>query len=160
MATSVMDERAKEKMDKARKYLRLFLNDTPELNLLLKDYETPPERIEFCIEMAISDWNVTAPIFRPITIAQYPSLYLLMHGAAIQALIGAGLFQTRNSLAYSSGGSSFQRFGKANEYLAWIQNFRAEYEAKKKEFKVSKNIAQGWGGANGLFSDYYYLAFW
>jgi hypothetical protein len=152
--------KAQARKEKAIRYLRFFLNDTPELNLLLKDYETPNERLEFCIDMAISDWNTSAPIMQPpIHILTYPSLYLLMHGAAIIALTGAGLFHTRNSIAYQAGGSSFQRFGKAQEYMAWLQMFKQDYEKKKLDFKYTENIERGWGN-HGVFSEYYKLSMW
>jgi hypothetical protein len=150
---------AQARREKAMRYLRFFLMDTPELNLLLKDYETSPERLEFCLDMAISDWNSTAPILRAVDIMSYPSLYLLMHGAAIQALTGAGLFHTRNSIAYQAGGSSFQRFGKSQEYMAWIQMFKNDYEQKKKDFKYTQNIEAAWGN-HGVFSEYYKMSMW
>lgn len=141
---------------KAIKYSRFFLSDTPELNLLLRDYETNDEKLNFCIDMAISDWNSSAPILTPpVNLEGYPSLYLLMHGVAIVALKSAGLFQTRNALAYQSGNSQFQRFGKGAEYMQWIRTFQAEYEQKKRDMKISFNISRGWGGNNGVFSEYY-----
>lgn len=152
---------AHEKLQKAKRYLRYFLSDTPELNLLLRDYETPDDKLEFCIEMALSDWNSTAPILMPpTTILNYPSLYLLMHGSAIIALKSAGLFQTRNALQYQSGGSAFQRFGKESAYMSWIQLFSNDYEQKKQMLKVSENIERGWHPGGGVASEYYKLRFW
>lgn len=149
-----------DRLAKACRYLRFFLNDTPELNLLLKNYETPPEKMEFCIDMAISDWNSTAPLLGHVTIDTYPSLFLLMHGAAIQALTMAGLFQTRNSINYQTGGSAFQRFGKEQSYMAWLQIFKTEYEKKKTDLKIAMNIEAGWSGGVGINSEYYRLRFW
>ena len=147
-----------DRIKKAIKYGRYFLTDTPELNLLLRTYETDDDKMLFCIDMAISDYNITAPILRPpIGIMNYPSLYLLMHGIAIQALKSAGLFQLRNSLPYSSGGSNFHRYGKHRDYLAFIQLFSNDYELKKRQFKVTENISRGWGGYGGVHSEYYQL---
>lgn len=145
-----------ERRAKAIKYSRFFLSDTPELNMLLQGYETSDEKLNFCIDMAVSDWNTSAPVLAPpVSLDGYPSLYLLMHGVAIVALKSAGLFQTRNGLPYQAGNSQFQRFGKGAEYQGWIRLFQMEYEQKKRDIKIAFNISRGWGGNNGVFSEYY-----
>ena len=138
---------ATKRMDKALRYLRLFMRDTPELNRLIRTEESDKEMMTFAIEMAISDYNTTTPIIGGCTtIASYPSLFLLLHGAAIQLLKSQGLLQARNELNYSAGGSSFIRSNKSNYYLTWMQNFANEYELKKRNLKIHKNITRGWGG--------------
>ena len=130
MITS-QDPAATERMHKARRYLRLFMLDTPALNRLIRKEESDTELFDFAIEMAISDWNTTTPVLGYTSIANYPSLYLLMHAAAIQLLKSQGLYQARNELNYSAGGSSFLRANKSNYYMQWMTNFANEYEAKK-----------------------------
>lgn len=140
-----------ERMEKAVKYLRLFMMDTPELNRLILKYESNDEMLRFAIEMAISDWNTTSPLIGSKTIGNYPSLYLLMHGAAIQLLKSQGLRQARNELNYSAGGSSFVRSNKSNYYMSWMVNFANEYETKKRNIKIQQNIERGWGGVNSEY---------
>jgi hypothetical protein len=140
-----------ERMEKAVKYLRLFMMDTPELNRLILKYESNDEMLRFAIEMAISDWNATSPLIGSKTIGNYPSLYLLMHGAAIQLLKSQGLRQARNELNYSAGGSSFVRSNKSNYYMSWMVNFANEYETKKRNIKIQQNIERGWGGVNSEY---------
>lgn len=138
-------------MNKALKYLRMFLQDTPELNRLLRDYELDDEHLRFAIDMAISDWNSTVPPLPRKTIDTFPSLYLLMHGAAIQALTMSGIRQSRNELQYSSGGSTFVRSNKTSHYQSWISMFKNDYEMKKRNFKMSQNLKRGYGE---IFSEY------
>jgi len=138
-------------MEKAKRYLRLFMLDTPALNRLIRKEESDDELFTFAIEMAISDWNTTTPVMGRTDIGSYPSLYLLMHAAAIQLLKSQGLYQARNELNYSAGGSSFLRANKSNYYMQWMVNFANEYEAKKRNLKIQQNIGRGWGGVNSEY---------
>ena len=134
------------RMERARRYLRLFMRDTPQLNKLTRKEESDNELFDFALEMTISDWNSTSPHIDRVDIGNYPSLYLLMHGAAIQLLKSQGIYQARNELNYQAGGSSFMRFNKSNYYMNWMINFSNDYEIKKRNMKISKNILGGWGG--------------
>jgi hypothetical protein len=133
-------------MNKAKRYLRLFMRDTPQLNRLTHAEESDDEMFTFAIDMAISDWNSTTPMIMPVHIGNYPSLYLLLHAAAIQLLKSQGLMMSRNELTYSSGGSSIVRFNKTAYYQAWLSNFSGEYEMKKRNMKIQMNIENGYGG--------------
>lgn len=151
MAQHTQDEFNQRRMEKARRYLRLFLRDTPELNRLILDYESDEELLTFAIEMAISDWNSTTPVLGSTNIGNYPSLYLLMHGSVIQILKTQGLYQARNELNYSAGGSSFIRSNKSNYYLTWMTTFANEYAIKVRNLKIQRNVARGWGGAHSEY---------
>lgn len=144
--TTIQDPSATDRMNKARRYLRLFMLDTPALNRLIRKEESNTELFDFAIEMAISDWNSTTPVLGYTSIANYPSLYLLMHAAAVQLLKSQGIYQARNELNYSAGGSSFLRSNKSNYYMQWMINFANEYETKKRNLKIQSNINRGWGG--------------
>lgn len=133
-------------MERARRYLRLFLRDTPQLNRLIRKEESDNELLDFAIEMTISDWNSTSPHIDRIDIQNYPSLYLLMHGAVIQIMKSQGIYQARNELTYQAGGSSFMRFNKSSYYMNWMINLSNDYEIKKRNMKIAKNITGGWGG--------------
>jgi len=134
------------RMERARRYLILFLRDTAQLNRLIRKEESDKELLTFAIEMTISDWNSTSPFIDRVDICNYPSLYLLMHGAAIQILKSQGLYQARNELQYQAGGSSFMRFNKSSYYMNWMINLSNDYEVKKRNMKIAKNIIGGWGG--------------
>lgn len=152
-----LSELEKVKLDKAKEYLRLFLMDTEELNRLLRRKEIDDKRLDLAIQLCISDWNTTTPRIGTVTVGTFPSLYLLIHGAAIQCLKMAGLYQSRNELTYSSGGSSFVRANKTAYYQSWIQNFSAEYETKKMNLKMQQNIESAFGG--GFHSEYWLIGY-
>lgn len=103
--------------------------------------------LDFAIDMTVSDWNSTMPPVGNVSLLNYPSLYLLMHGAAIQIMKSQGIYQSRNELNYSAGGSSFVRANKTNYYMAWMTNFANEYAMKVRNIKIAQNVAAGWGGA-------------
>lgn len=158
MATSVgtADEQAQEQ---ARRLLRLFLNDTPELNRLIRREESDDARLDLALAMAVDDYNITTPLLGSVTVSQMPSLYLLVYGAAIQVLRSAGILQSRNELAYSSGGVSVRIFDKTQLYQSWIAQFVAEYERKKQNYKISLNINSAMSA--GVASEYSVLNyFW
>lgn len=142
---------ATRRMEKAKRYLRLFMRDTAQLNRLIRKEESDDEMLTFAIEMCISDWNSTTPLIGNTNIGNFPSLFLLMHGAAIQLLKSQGLLQARNELNYSAGGSSFVRSNKTNYYMMWMTNFANEYEMKKRNIKIFQNVTRGWGGAHSEY---------
>lgn len=150
-------ELARERFNKAMKYLRMFLQDTPELNRLIRDQELSDEKLRFCIDMAISDFNSTMPPTPAKTIENYPSLYLLMHGSAINALKMSGMLQSRNELNYQTGGSSFVRSNKTNLYQGWLSLFINDYETKKSQMKLANNVERGYGGVH---SEYLFVGRW
>ena len=134
------------RMERAKRYLRLFLRDTPQLNRLIRKEKSDAELLTFAIEMTISDWSSTSPFIDRIDINNYPSLYLLMHGSVVQLLKTQGIYQARNELQYQAGGSSFMRFNKSSYYMNWMINLANDYEVKKRNMKIAKNIMGGWGG--------------
>lgn len=125
--------------------------DTEELNRLLRRKEIDDRRLDLAIQMTISDWNSTTPLLYPVNIGNFPSLYLLLLGASLSCLRMAGLYQTRNELTYSSGGSSFIRSNKTQYYQSWIANLSSEYEIKKQNMKIQQNVSTAYGG---LHSEY------
>lgn len=152
-----MDQLSQGRMQRAKEYLRLFLMDTEELNRLLRRKEIDDKRLELAIQLCISCWNTTTPLMYPVNIGNFPSLYLLIHGSALQALKMAGLYQSRNELTYSSGGSSFVRSNKTQYYQSWIQNFSSEFESKMLNMKIQQNVEAAYG--TGFHSEYWLVGF-
>ena len=156
---SVRGTTADQAQQKMRRLLRLFLNDTPELNRLIRKQESNDEKLDLAILLAIDDFNITTPLLSAYTILNFPSIYLLMYGATIQVLRSAGLLQSRNELAYSSGGVSVRIFDKTQLYQSWIAQFVADYERKKSNMKIAFNVANALAG--GVASEYSILNyFW
>jgi hypothetical protein len=138
--------------EEARKLLRLFLNDTPELNRLIRRQESTDAKLDLAMRLAIDDYNITPPFLGTSTIANFPSLFLLIYGSSIQVLRSAGLLHSRNELVYSSGGVSVRIFDKTALYQSWINQFVAEYERKKSNYKLAANINGALAG--GVSSEY------
>lgn len=146
-----------DRMRKARKFLRLFLMDTPELNRLIRGYEIDEDRLELAIMLFVSSFNTTTPILRPVSLGNFPSFYLLIMGSAVQCLKMAGLYQSRNELTYNSGGSSFIRSNKTPYYQSWIANFDADVQAKVLNLKIQQNVEGAYG--SGFSSEYDLIGF-
>ena len=140
------------KQQEARRLLRMFLNDTAELNRLIRQEESNTDKLDLAIRLTIDDYNITPPLLDLVTITTYPSIYLLIHGAAIQTLKSAGILQSRNQLEYSSGGITVRTFDKTQLYQSWILQFYQDYERKKIELKRFFNIENSWPG--GIHSEY------
>src|SRR6266568_4652583 len=138
--------------EKVRRYLRLFLNDTPELNRLIRRQESTDEKLDLAILLAIDDYNITTPPLGLVSVENFPSMWLLLYGAAIQVLRSAGLLQSRNELVYQAGNVSVRIFDKTQLYQSWIVQFAEDYERKKQNFKISQNIACALAG--GVASEY------
>ena len=158
MATTTGTD-ADRAQQQARRLLRLFLNDTPELNRLIRTEESDDPKLDLAIALAVDDFNVTPPLLQNYVVENYPSLYLLIYGASIQTLRSAGILQSRNELVYSSGGVSVRIFDKTQHYQSWIAQFVAEYERKKQNYKMALNISNAMAG--GVPSEYSILNyFW
>ena len=147
-------------LEKVRKYLRLFLNDTPELNRLIRKQESTDEKLDLCILLAVDDYNITSPPLGFNLVENFPSMWLLIYGATIQVLRSAGLLHSRNELLYQSGNVSVRIFDKTQLYQSWINQFAQEYDTKKRSFKISQNIEStlGEGGVRSEYSNL--MAYW
>ena len=147
---------ADRKRQEARRLLRLFLNDTPELNRLIRRQESTDEKLDLALALTIDDYIITPPPLGNYTLSTFPSLYLLIYGATIQVLRSAGILHARNDVVYNSGGLSVRLWDKTALYQAWIRDFVSEYEGKKRNFKISQNIMGAL--ASGVISEYWMIS--
>lgn len=146
-----------DRLDRAVISLRNMIRDKPMLNrLLLGQVESSDEELRQCIIQALIDWNTTPPPIGPATLKNHPNKFLLLQGAAIQALTSAGIWHSREHMPSSDGGTSADDHAKAGEYMGWIRNFVDDYERKKSDQKTSQNIAQAMGMGMGVPSEYSY----
>lgn len=151
MAIELSDE---ERMRRAVNTLRNIIRDKPQLNrLLLGNVESDDAELRQCVIMSLIDWNQTPPILGTVGLADHPNKYLLMQGAAIQALISSGIWHSREHMPSSDGGTSGDDHAKAAEYGAWIERYQADFERKKADLKTSLNISQALGNM-GVRSEY------
>ena len=126
------------------KMLRTFLGDTPEDNKLIPDKELSDDKLRLALNMALDEYNNTPP-FEQRTFLTFPSLTIMLHGGAIQALVMAGIIQTRNHLNFSDGGIQEVISDKAPGYQGWIQNLMGKYSSEVLNIKTSLNMERNFG---------------
>ena len=133
--------------DELVRMLRSFLGDTPDDNRLIEDQELSDDKLRLALALALDEYNNTPP-FEARKFSNFPSLAIIIHGGAIQALIMAGIVQTRNYLQFSDGGISEVIGDKAPMYQGWINQLAsvlANYKSTTEAIKVSINMEQGFG---------------
>lgn len=141
-------------MRRAVNSLRNMIRDKSQLNrLLLGNVESMDDELRQCIIMALIDWNQSPPILQEATLSNHPNKFLLMQCAAIQALVSAGIWHSREHMPSSDGGTSGDDHAKAGEYSAWIDRYQNDYEKKKSDLKTAMNISQALGNM-GVRSEY------
>jgi len=135
--------------------IRMYMHDTPELNRLLRMEESSDDMIKLAINMVLADWRSGDPYQRTWTADTFPSMDLMIKGSAIELLMSAGIYHSRNRLSYSAGGLTVEVHNKAPEYMQWLDRLRNDYESKKSKALRVMNTEAAWGGgAAGLHSDY------
>jgi len=135
-----------------REAVRTYLRDRPPYNTLLPGFETNDPTLDLCVELALSDFNTTAPVIADYTIANHPSFIILLMGTVIQVLQSAGILSARNRLDYSAGGISVQISDKAQEYSGILTGLIQQYEIKKRNLKIQLNMAQCYGGVSSEYA--------
>lgn len=149
-------------MTSEQKYIlliRMYLHDNPEMNRLLRDYESSDDSIRLAIRMVLSDWTATDPYHRQYTTDNFPCMDLLIKGVCVELLTSAGIYHSRNRLSYSAGGLSVEVHNKGPEYMDWINQLKTDYENKKMRYLRIINANSAWGGgAGGLHSDYVFAS--
>jgi hypothetical protein len=134
--------------------VRLFTRDEPELNRLIRGYESSNRQIVWAMCDALDDFNTTPP-FTNFGLRGFPSKSLLLRGTVISLLESVGLFQTRNQLQFSDGGIQVGINDKTPYIQSWLQLLKNSYEERKLRIKIAMNIEAAWGG--GIFSEYAFV---
>ena len=132
--------------------IRAFLRDNQATNALLDGVETSDTMIDFSVDLALDDWNMSPPLIGGGTFQTHPSQSLLLMGTVLWILKSAGLMQSRNQLDYASGGVTVATSNKTPLYQSWINLFLQEYEAKKANLKKSLNAEMAYGGITSEYS--------
>lgn len=134
--------------------LRQYLRDYAELNRLITGQESGDRFLAFALLDALDDFNNTPPITR-YDLTNFPSVSLLIRGAAISVIESVGILATRNQLSFSDGGVAMHISDKAPLMLSWLQMFSNKYEEKKVQLKKAINIEKAWGP--GVGSEYAFI---
>ncbi len=135
--------------------VRLFLRDFPELNRLIRGHEHSDRMIAWAVMDTLDDYNTTPPLLGQTTLATFPSSHLLLRGTVAHLIQSVGLLQTRNAIAFTDGGFSYNT-DKSRALMAWLQMFQNEWEKKKLRLKTAVNIEAGFGG--GVHSEYLWIS--
>lgn len=142
--------------------IRAKMRDFPELNRLIEGRETSDREIAFAIMECIDDFNMTPPLLGTFTVANFPSISLLINGSIINIITSVGLLQTRNHMSYSDGqGVQVSVSDKGPQLMNWMNLFTQTYEQKKFRLKQAINLGEALNGSavsseyalvNGYFS--------
>lgn len=141
-----------------RNGLRVFLRDHAELNRLLKfEEENADDSLDLYVNMALGYLNNIPPRVGNFNIENFPIPSLVIHQAAIEALVSNGILQSRNEITYNNGGISVKISDKSR-YLPYLNELNRlvarEIDAFLK-MKISINVDGAWGGVH---SPYIYIA--
>lgn len=130
---------------------RNYIRDIPALNALLDGVETTDTLIEFCLDLALDDFNTSPPLIGNFQLASHPSQSLVLIGTILWILKSSGIQQSRNQLDYASGGITVAVSNKTPLYQSWINILMQEYEAKKANLKKAINAEQAYGGVSSEY---------
>jgi hypothetical protein len=137
--------------------VRFFLRDFPELNRLISGEETGNRLINYCVHLAIDEFNTTPPLTTS-DIGNFPSRTILLYLTVIHVLTSAALLHARNRFSYNDGGYSVETEQQEALYQRWIQLFRSQISGHIQNLKIAQNIERGWGG--GVGSEYGWIHGW
>ena len=138
--------------------IRSYIRDWAELNRLISGEETNSRLIEYCVRLAIDEYNTTPPLTGTYGISNFPSRSLLVDLTLIRLLTSVGILHSRNRFAYNDGGFSVQTDQQDELYQRWIQLFRNQSASRLQALKVALNIEGGWDG--GVGSEYGWIHGW
>lgn len=147
-----MDLLNPKKLEDFRIILANFLRDHPRVNKLIKGCEFEPGDLDLFIIMALDDFNSTPPPLGVRGLENFPSYYLLLMGAAIQALTSSAFAKLRNQLAYSDSGLSIDEDAQGPAYIQMRAMLSQEYETKKLNIKRAINVNRCYGGTPSEYS--------
>lgn len=147
---------------------RKWINDSPQLNTLDRDFESTEDELEDFIKDALNDINLK---YEPKTRYQLKDVIvepgldegrvawsMLKTGALLQLLTVKGIISARNTITYNDqGGVSVTEMDKYGRYLAYFNVLTNKYERDLMQLKVRANLEQGWGSSMSPMGwDYFY----
>ncbi len=153
MSTSISPLTAEQFNSEVRAYVR----DFPELNRLISGEESSDRMIEYCVFLALDEWNTTPPLSTH-SISGFPSRGILLRLTLCHLLTSVGILKSRNKFSYTDGGFSAQTEDQDTSYTRWIQLLRSQLNPQILRLKVALNINEGWGA--GMGSEYGWINGW
>ena len=129
--------------------LREFLQDYAAKNILTGEMEFSDEELSRALDWAADDFNSTPPILEPYTPENFPSISLLMKGAALYLLRSSLIRRARNMVIVQDGATALQPQVNAQMIGTILQELKQDWEMAKRQLKVSLNIAKGFDTGSG-----------
>lgn len=143
---------AKLQVDK----LRDFMRDRDELNLLLDTRESTDQDLYQALLDGIDAINFEYGYETSYTIYDFPSWKIMRDAALLEILVSAGLHSARNTLTYNdSGGVVVQDLDVYGRYINYYNILINKIRQSITNFKISKNLDNGYGGSGSAYSDFY-----
>jgi len=138
--------------------VRLFLNDSPENNMLLDGVEFSDERIYLAMTLAVSSLNSIQPI-TTYTVESFPTAYskAMLYLVAQSLYEGQAAMAARNQMSYSDGGTTIPIEERFEMFTAIARQFGSMGSDLARQIKVQLNIQSGWGD---IGSDYRNFPVW
>jgi hypothetical protein len=137
--------------------VRGYVRDFPELNRIIHGEESSNRLIEYCVRLAIDEYNTTPPLTR-FPLQQFPSRTILLQLTLLYLLQSVGILHSRNRIAYNDGGFSVETEQQDTLYQNWINLIRSQVMPRLQRLKVAINIESGWGA--GVGSEYGWIHGW
>lgn len=137
--------------------VRGYLRDFAELNQLIAGEETSDRMIQYCVCMAIDEFN-TSPPLSAFTVGNFPSRNILVNLTVCHILTSVGILKSRNRLSYSDSGFSVDTETQDDRYARWITLLRTQLNSQIMRLKVALNIQGGYGASLG--SEYGWINGW
>lgn len=139
-------------VDKFRDAIR----DRAELNLLLETQESSDHDLYQCLLDGVDAINNQYGYETSYTITSFPSWKILRLSAMLELLTSAGILSARNTLTYNdAGGVTVQNIDTYGRYINYYNMLTAEANRAITNFKIQKNIENGYGGTFSAFGTIY-----
>lgn len=142
-------------VEKLIRVLRSYLRDDSTENSLIDGSENDKERLLLCLVLAVDDFNKSVTPITSYTLERFPSLTLLLEGAAIQSLRQAIFKYIRNSLQYSDGGVNISLMEKSTEYENVLRRMSERYYSRVQKVKEALNLEACYGGTDSEYMNLY-----
>jgi len=144
-------------VDQFTSEVRAYIRDFEELNRLISGEESSDRMIQYCIALALDEYNVMPPLSSN-TISDFPSRSILLQLTICHLLTSVGILKSRNRFQYSDSGFSVQTEAQDDRYVRWIQLIRSQLNPMIMRLKVAINISEGYGASLG--SEYGWIHGW
>lgn len=135
--------------------VRAYLEDYPEVNLLLDKEEFSNAKIQLCISLGADEYN-NMPPKGSYNLENFPSKSILLQGTLWQLFQSRAAIAVRNHLTYSDGGIQIPIEEKYEMWASLANTHRAAFAEAAAKLKIYENVAGGWGSVS---SDYAHMPY-